>query len=115
MGYVIAIVVVLLLVAAGVTFFVLNAAKKGGKAGPDDPGADGAPADIAAPDESPLGDTTEHAGDHTEGHTTDEPERGDNAGTGDAKPRVGDAGPEAKQDTPSAPQPESERLADRPR
>jgi|ERR671917_1324351 hypothetical protein len=113
MGYVIAIIVVLLLVAAGVTFFVLNATKKSGRAEPEDPSAEGSPAGIAAPDDSPLGDTTEHAGEHSEGQTTDDPERGDNSGTDEAKPRVGDPGPEAKQDTPSAPQPQSERLADR--
>ena len=101
MGFVIAAIVVLLLVAGFITFLVLNAARRSGKAGPEDPGAEGSPAGIAAPDESPLGDTTEHAGD-TAGHAADE-------GSGqDEAPRVGDPGPEATA-------PDSERLADRPR
>jgi|SRR5215207_7491891 len=117
MGYVIAIIVVLLLVAGFVTFFVLNATKRSGRAAPQDPGAEGTPAGIASPDESPLGDTTQHAGEHAEGHTTDEPERGAAGDSQGAKPRVGDPGPEAggSSSTPSAPQPESERLADRSR
>ena len=101
MGFVLAAIVVLLLVAGFITFLVLNATRRSGTAGPDDPGAEGSPAGIAAPDESPLGDTTEHAGD-TAGHAADE-------GSGqDTAPRVGDPGPEA---TAS----DSERLADRPR
>jgi hypothetical protein len=112
MGYAIALIVVLLLVAGAVTFFVLNAAKGGGGAEPEDPGAEGTPAGVASPDESPLGDTTEHAGEHQEGHTTDEPERGGTGGGQDDRPRVGDPGPEAES---GGPQPESERLADRPR
>jgi hypothetical protein len=108
MGYVIAGIVVLLLVAGFVTFFVINATKKGGRAGPSDPGAEGNPAGIASPDPSPLGDTAEHSGDQQQGQTVSDPEhRGgrDPAGGG---PRVGDPGPEARE-------PESERLADRPR
>jgi hypothetical protein len=61
MGYVIAVILVLLLVAGFVTFLVLNATRKGGAAGPSDPGAEGNPSGIMAPDESPLGDTAEHA------------------------------------------------------
>ena len=38
MGYVIAAIVVLLLVAGFITFFVLNAARRSGRAGPGDPG-----------------------------------------------------------------------------
>jgi hypothetical protein len=77
MGYVIAAVVVLLLVAGFITFLMLNATKR-----------KGTPADIAAPDESPLGDSAEHSdATHTEGR----PE-----GTGgDRRPRVGDPGAEA--------------------
>ena len=100
MGYVIAAIVVLLLVAGFITFFVLNAARRSGRSGPSDPGAEGTPAGIAAPDESPLGDTTEHSGETArEGGSADGP---------DERPRVGDPGPEATQ-------PESERLANRPR
>jgi hypothetical protein len=77
MGYVIAAVIVLLLVAAFVTFLTINATRR----------AD-TPADIAAPDESPLGDTAEHSGaTSTEGRRE---------GTeGDPRPRVGDPGAEA--------------------
>jgi hypothetical protein len=112
MGYAIALIVVLLLVAGAVTFFVLNATKGSGGAEPEDPGAEGTPAGIASPDESPLGDTTEHAGEQQEGHTTDEPEHGGAEGDAAPKPRVGDPGPEAQS---SAPPTESERLADRSR
>jgi hypothetical protein len=102
MGYVIAAIVVLLLVAGFVTFFVLNATRRPGGAGPRDPGAEGTPAGIASPDEAPLGDTTEHSGaTHEEGGRPEEAE-------GDQKPRVGDPGPEA--DTPR-----SGRVADRSR
>ena len=111
MGYVIAGMVVLLLVAAFITFFVLNATKKSGRAGPSDPGAEGNPAGIASPDDSPLGDTTQHAGEQQEGRTVDDPEHADGPTTAD-KPRVGDPGPEAHQPEPQS---ESERLADRPR
>jgi hypothetical protein len=108
MGYVIAIIVVLLLVAGFITFFVINAANKGGSAGPSDPGAEGNPAGVASPDESPLGDTTEHAGGQAEGQTVDDPERGGGDGDAGSRPKVGDPGPEARR-------PESERLANRPR
>jgi hypothetical protein len=110
MGYVIAAVIVLLLVAGFVTFFVINATKKGGSAAPSEPSAEGNPAGIAAPDSSPLGDTSQHSGDQQEGRTVSETEHagGGESGGGDTKPRVGDPGPEARQ-------PESERLANRPR
>ena len=108
MGYVIAGILVLLLVSAFVTFFVINATRKSGRAGPSDPGAEGTPPGIAAPDSSPLGDTSEHAGEQREGQTTAEPERSAGEGRGEARPRVGDPGPEAAQ-------PESERLANRER
>ena len=111
MGYVIAAIIVLLLVAGFVTFFVMNATKKSGPASPSEPSAEGNPAGIAAPDSSPLGDTSQHSGDQQEGQTVTETEHsggGESGGGGDAKPRVGDPGPEARQ-------PESERLANRPR
>src|SRR5688500_19143558 len=105
MGYVIAAIVVLLLVAGFVTFFVLNATRRSGRAAPGDPGAEGTPAGIASPDESALGDTTEHSGE-----TTNE---GQAEGTSnDDRPRVGDPGAEAKRPDAGGPQPESERLAD---
>jgi len=91
MGYVIAAIVVLLLVAGFVTFFVLNAARRSGGASPGDPGQEGTPPGIAAPDESPLGDTTEHSG------ATRREGRSEGA-EGDQRPRVGDPGPEAAAD-----------------
>ena len=101
MGYVIAAIIVLLLVTGFVTFFVLNATKRSGKAGPGDPGQEGTPAGIAAPDESPLGDTTQHSG------ATGEEGRSEGA-DGDQRPRVGDPGPEATA-------PDSQQVPDRPR
>jgi hypothetical protein len=88
MGYVIAAIVVLLLVAGFVTFFVLNAARRSGGAGPQEPSEEGHPTGIAAPDESPLGDTTQHS-DATETEGRPESEGGE------PRPRVGDPGPEA--------------------
>jgi len=117
MAYIIVIVVVLLIVAAYVTFLVLNATKRSGSAGPGDPGAEGGPAGIMAPDSAPLGDTAEHAGDQRGGEThmrEGEPVSGP---PGD-EPRGGSdgvtTGGEAEGGA-QAPQPESERLADRPR
>jgi hypothetical protein len=56
MGYVAVAIVVLLVVAVGVTFFVLSATRRQ------------RPAAIVAPDEqSPVGDTDQHAEERTEG------------------------------------------------
>ncbi|HET8949361.1 MAG TPA: hypothetical protein VFN44_02590 [Solirubrobacteraceae bacterium] len=88
MGYVIAAIVLLLLVAAFVTFLVLNATRRAGGAGPRRPHEEGRPAGIAAPDESPLGDTAEHSG------ATEHEGRAEGA-EGEQRPRVGDPGPEA--------------------
>src|SRR4051812_46870698 len=105
MGYVIAAVIVLFLAAGFVTYLVLNATRRSGGAGPADPGAEGSPAGIASPDPSPLGDSAEHAGEHSEGRTVDEPEsERSSTAADDGKPRVGDPSDEA-------PTPESERLA----
>jgi hypothetical protein len=115
MGYVIAGILVLLLVAGFITFLVMNSMRKGGPAARGDAGAPG-----IGEDATPLGDTTEHAGQQTSrGTTADDAER--NAGeegeqgldpSRPARPedrQLRDAGAD------SAPQPESERLADRPR
>ena len=101
MGYVIAAIVVLLLVAGFVTFFVLGATRRSGGAGPREPAAEGGPTGIAAPDEAPLGDTSEHSG-----ATGDEGRR--ESGEGVRRPRVGDPGPEADA-------PRSEQVGDRSR
>ena len=101
MGYVIAAIIVLLLVTGFVTFFVLSATRRSGGAGPREPSAEGTPPGIAAPDETPLGDTAEHSdATHEEGRPESE--------GGEPRPRVGDPGPEAE-----APRPGS--LADRSR
>src|SRR5918994_573978 len=71
MEYVIPAILVILLVAGFVTFLVLNAAKKGG---PNAEGESGPPGMGA--DETPLGDTSQHAGEQTpEGTTPPRPRR----------------------------------------
>src|SRR3954451_14094310 len=116
MAYVIAGIIVLLLVAVFITFLVMNSMRKGGPAARGDAGAPG-----IGEDPTPLGDTTEHAGQQTEGGTTaEDPER--NAGEDNAAEGVDPARPARPEDrqlrdagASTAPQPESERLADRPR
>ena len=73
MGYVIAAVIVVLVIAGFVTFLVLRATRQSSPAAerPDQglPGIE--------QDETPLGDTTEHAGEQTQqGTTARDPERG---------------------------------------
>ncbi len=104
----------LLLVTGVVTFGVLNATKqsKPSEAQNDDENDSKA---MAASDPSPLGDTTEHAGDQCDqGHTVRDPEaEGESDGGGSAQGIDGGAGDaDAAKDT----RPESERLAnaDRP-
>ena len=122
MEYIVAAVLVLLLIAGFVTFMVLNATRKSGSAGPSDPGAEGNPAGIVAPDSSPLGDTAEHAGEQSGGETRvreGEPVEGPRG----HKPHGGSGGVTtggegeggAQGEGGQAPQPESEKLADRPR
>src|SRR5829696_8044907 len=65
MGYVIAGVIVILLIAGFVTFLVMNATNKGG---PNAEGEGGPPG--MGTDETPLGDTTQHAGEQTTEGTT---------------------------------------------
>ena len=76
MEYVIPIVIVVLLVAGFVMFMVLNATKKSGPAA--DTGDEGAPG-IGA-DDTPLGDTTQHAGEQTSEGTTVGGQDADEAG-----------------------------------
>jgi hypothetical protein len=64
MEYVIPIVIVMLAIAGFVGFMVINATSKGGSA------ANGEDAPGIGEDETPLGDTTEHAGEQTEAGTT---------------------------------------------
>jgi hypothetical protein len=102
MGYVVGGVIVLVLVAGFVAFLVINAARRSPQRAPDDPGAERNPMGIIASDEAPAGDTTEHAGAQRGGETIADPEGRDR---GSAPPGDGR----------DAPQPESERLANRPR
>ena len=114
MGYVIAIVLVVLLVSGFVTFLVLNATRKGGPAAEPDEGTPGVGADG-----SPLGDTTEHAGEQTEhGTTRRDPEAGDRrAADPDGAAHVGRPGEgegrEQLEFDGERPRPAPERLADR--
>jgi hypothetical protein len=141
MGYVIAGILVLLIVAAGVTVLVLNATRRQRRASATDseygegtPGSD--MAIVAADENTPLGDTDQHAGEQTrEGETVGGQDADRSGGTGrpvtsgEAKtgapgePRrehggtaaggEGGVGGEAEGGRPVMP--ESERLANRPR
>ena len=77
MEYVIPILVVILLVAGFVTFLVMNAAKKGGANAEGDPGPPG-----IGRDETPLGDTSQHAGEQTAEGTTPRGQDDRSAGRG---------------------------------
>jgi hypothetical protein len=108
MGYVIAAIVVVLIVAAAIAFAVRSATERRGQAS------------IAAPDDNtPVGDTDEHAGEHSRsGATVDDPEarRGVNPAApspGVGGPGEGGAGGEGEGSR--AVTPESERLANRER
>jgi hypothetical protein len=111
MEYVIPIVLVLLLIAGFVTFMVLNATNKSGPVA--DRGDEGAPG--IGSDATPLGDTTEHAGEQSEeGTTREDPEQGaadavDPSRAAHVK-RPGEAEGEERIDDE---RPASERLADR--
>jgi hypothetical protein len=108
MGYVIAGILVVLIVAAGVALFVSRATSRKGQA------------TIAAPDEgTPLGDTEQHAGEQSRsGETVADPESSSrdekHASPGVGGPGEGGAGGEGEGSRP-VPQPESERLSNRPR
>ena len=74
MEYLIPIMVVLVLVSGAVTFVVMNATRKS-KPSEAASSEDSDPKTMAATDSSPLGDTTEHAGDQSqEGETVRAPE-----------------------------------------
>jgi hypothetical protein len=77
MGFVLVLVLVLLVVAGFVTFLVLNATRKSG------PAADDGAAPGVGADESPLGDTIEHAGEQsTEGTAVGRQDADATGGTG---------------------------------
>jgi hypothetical protein len=110
MEYVIPIVIVVLLVGGFVTFLVLNATRKSG------PVADRGDAPGIGGDPTPLGDTTEHAGEQSEhGTTRDDPESGSPREGGAAEvARPGEAeGAQRLEREGERPRPASERLADR--
>ena len=116
MEYVIPGVLLILLIAGFVTFMVLNATKKSGPvADTSDEGAPGIGAD-----RTPLGDTTEHAGEQAEsGATKSDPEQGPGRPSDDpdaaahvARPGEGE-GAERLEFEGEQPRPASERLADR--
>ena len=121
MGYVIAAILVLLIVAAGVTFFVLRAARTGRRSAAEDrahgEGVPGSDAAIVAPDEqTPLGDTDQHAGEQSrEGRTVRDPERAPAEPAGGSVPPAGAGGVGGESEGGGAVGPESERLANRPR
>jgi hypothetical protein len=108
MAYVIAGILVVLIVAVGVAVFVRRATERRGQAA------------IVAPDENtPLGDTDQHAGEQSrEGETVADPEAGRGMDPAAPSPGVGGpgeggAGGEGEGSRPVTP--ESERLANRPR
>jgi hypothetical protein len=71
MGYVIAAILVLLIVGGFVFFLVANATNKSNVSDAGDPGADqNALSIIGSEGDSPLGDTTEHAGEQNESGET---------------------------------------------
>jgi hypothetical protein len=111
MEYVIPIVLVLLLVAGFVTFLVLNATNKSGPVA--DRGDEGAPG--VGGDPTPLGDTTEHAGEQTEhGTTRHDPEEGADSGTDPGRSaHVAHPGEAEGKERFERERPASERLADR--
>ena len=114
MEYVIPAVILLLLIGGFVTFLVLNATRKSGPVA--DRGDEGAPG--IGRDPTPLGDTTEHAGEQSrQGVTRDDPESGGpeprdagdvaRPGEGEGERRLG------REEEDDRPRPASERLADR--
>ena len=94
MGYVIAGIIVLLLVAGFITYLVMNATQKRSSTA----GGDTAPG--IGSDATPLGDTTEHAGDQTERGTT----------ASDAERNLGDE--HAGEDPPQPRRPEDRQMRD---
>ena len=71
MGYVIAAVVVLLIVGGFVLFLVTNATRKSNVSDAGDPGADqNSMSIIGSDDETPAGDTSQHAGEQTKDGST---------------------------------------------
>jgi hypothetical protein len=126
MGYVIAGIIVLLIVAGFVTFLVMNTMRKSPSAETADPsarqgGRGGTPG--IGEDPTPLGDTTEHAGEQSAGGATESDPESADRGLDPAADEEGAGGgaparperPEDRQMRDSGAGTASERLADRPR
>lgn len=124
MGYVIAGIIVVAIIALAIAWLVTSASAHGrrhNRAAEDSEYGAGLPgsdtAIIAADDETPLGDTSEHAGRQTREGTTAEDPEGRERGIDPAAPEQrqrGDAGVPPREERPH-PTPESERIANRPR
>jgi hypothetical protein len=112
MEYVIPVIVLVLAIAGFVTFMVLNATNKSGPVAEGEQGTPG-----IGPDRTPLGDTTEHAGDQgADGATVDDPEtRGRGRTDPDGAAHVARPGEGEGQERLEFERegPASERLADR--
>jgi hypothetical protein len=91
MGYVIAGILVILIVGGFIMFLVTNAAKKNDVSDAGDPGADQNPLSIVgSDDQTPAGDTSQHAGEQTaEGTTVGEQDADAHGGTGAPPQRAG--------------------------
>jgi hypothetical protein len=103
MGYVIAAILVILIVGGFVLFLVTNAAKKSNVSDAGDPGADqNSLSIIGSDDETPAGDTSQHAGEQTEsGETVAGQDADVHGGTG--SPPAG--GAETQSDRPDVARP----------
>jgi hypothetical protein len=106
MGYVIAALLVLVIVGAFVFFLVNNATKKSNVSDAGDPGADQNPLGIiGSDDETPAGDTSQHAGQQTDqGTTVGGQDAGEHGGTG-APPERQRANADAPRDSPDVARP----------
>ena len=109
MEYLIPIILVLLLVSGVVTFMVLNATKQS-KPSEADNSDDSDPKTMAASDDSPLGDTTEHSGEQSQAGETVRGPEGEGQSEGEASASGDDS--DGGEERPEA-RPESERLANR--
>ena len=108
MAYLIPIVLVLLLVTGFITFLVLNATKRSKPSEAENSGEND-PQTMAASDPSPLGDTTEHAGQQTDsGETAEDPE-----GAGEEVRGGKGTAPGLSPEDADVPRRESERVAGR--
>jgi hypothetical protein len=117
MGYVIAAILVVVIVGAGVTVLMLSATRRQRRASVADSdygeGTPGSEAAIVAPDDNtPLGDTDQHAGEQTRSGETVRDQDADRGG-GTAAAGEGGVGGEAEGGRTVTP--ESERLANKPR